>query len=83
MGKPIIDGEGGRRVHDAVCMADNIANSKEHCKLVFWSNLDTVNREYFDVKIFSDSMACAKINARNTCAILTTMRYRVVCPKNI
>ena len=23
----------------------------------------TVNREYFDVKIFSDSMACAKITA--------------------
>ena len=23
--------------------------------------LTTVNREYFDVKIFSDSMACAKI----------------------
>ena len=22
MGKPIMDGEGGRRVHDAVCMAD-------------------------------------------------------------
>ena len=22
----------------------------------------TVNREYFDVKIFSDSMVCAKIN---------------------
>ena len=24
-------------------------------------NIYTVNREYFDVKIFSDSMACAKI----------------------
>ena len=26
---------------------------------------------------------CQKLNARNTCTILTTMRYRVVCPKII
>ena len=36
--------------------------------LGFWIG-STVNREYFDVKIFSDSMACAKIkrtkNMRN------------------
>ena len=44
----------------------------------------TVNREYFDVKIFSDSMACAKIKrTKYICAILSTMRYRVVCPKII
>ena len=43
----------------------------------------TINREYFDVKIFLDSLACVKLNARNTCAILTTMRYRIVCQKII
>ena len=46
----------------------------------------TVNREYFNVKIFSDSMACAKIKHTkymHACAILMTMRYRVVCPKTI
>ena len=31
--------------------------------MVFWTMIstNTVNREYFDVKIVSDSMACAKI----------------------
>ena len=53
---------------------------------IVWFYYSTVNREYFDVKIFSDSMhiwLVRKLNAQITCAILTTMRYRVVCPKII
>ena len=40
-----------------------------------------VNRKYFDVKFFWTAWLVRKLNARNTCAILTTMWYRVVCPK--
>ena len=36
---------------------------------IHWWTLYTVNWEYFDVKIFSDSMACV-----NTCAILMIMQ---------
>ena len=47
-----------------------------HCKGT------TVNREYFDVKIFSDSMACTKIKrTKYMHNIKATMQYRVVCPK--
>ena len=42
---------------------------------------NTVNREYFIVKIFSDSLAYAKIKRAKIYAQLTIMWYRVVCPK--
>ena len=39
-----MDGEGGRRVHDAVCMADNIIAKNT----VFWSNLDIILEAIFE-----------------------------------
>ena len=43
----------------------------------------TVNREYFVVKIFSDSLGYVKIKRAKKICALTVMRYGVVCLKHI
>ena len=54
------------------------------CALLETTYQCTVN---LAVKIFSDSLACAKLKPEHMkihdCAILTVMQYRVVCQKII
>ena len=44
-------------------------------------NMSTVNREYFDVKIFSDSMACAKIKRMKYMRNINDNAVQGVCLK--
>ena len=51
------------------------------CVVYMYHN--TVNREYFVVKIFSDSLACAKIKRTRRNINDNAVQGRFVCPKII